>query len=95
MRTFLFLALPLASLAFLSGCCIDGDCPPVAAASAPIAAPAPKLAAAEVSTPAAPKAKTPAPKVAGKRAAPDGMIVIPTMPLPKGWRYIGEQDLES
>ena len=113
MRKFLLVALPLASLAFLAGCCNDDTCR--LAASAPTVKAGPKLAAADykpgsvlteeqwdalvaadkagVETPEVEVAQKVEEKAPAKPIVSSTMPTIPTMPLPKGWNYVGEQDL--
>lgn len=86
MRRILLSALALASLPLLSGC---GET--AAATPAPVEK-APAAAVAEKPAPAAPAPR----RVAARSATTkDGMMIIPTMPLPKGWSYMGEADLRK
>jgi hypothetical protein len=103
MRRFLCTALPLAALALLAGCCAGDNCP-VHAASA---RPEPAVAAAKKTVPdreqgeiargpeQAPARRPARPAAPRRIASRDGRIVIPTMPLPKGWNYMGEGDLRA
>ncbi len=88
MRRFLVLALlPV----FLSGC---GET--VAVAPAPEKAPEVIVTEKPVPAPAPVRTEAPAPRrVAETRVGNDGMLIIPTMPLPKGWTYMGEADLRK